>query len=128
MLRMLFTVLLVGLVAIALGIGLRFAVAMARGRDPQRASRITTRSAVAVVTAALSLLTVGFSVAAELGGGMFGWVSAHPFAASNGALGIFGAISSWAGIGVEPWQWIAVAMLIPAAVLLIYELGGEGVS
>lgn len=126
--EMLLTVLVVGLVAIALGIGIRFAVAIARGRDPQRASRITTRNTVAVVGATLSLLTVGLSAAAEIGGGAFAWISAHPFAASNGALGIFGAVSSWAGINVQPWQWIAVAMLIPSFVLLVYELGEEGVS
>lgn len=128
MLNTLLTALLLGLVALALGIGLRFGLAMARGRDPQKASKITTRSAVAVVGAALSLLTVGLSAAAELGGGAFAWVSAHPFAASNGALGAFGAVSSWAGIGVEPWQWLAVAMLIPGVVLLVYELSEEGVS
>ncbi len=118
----LLTVLLVALAATALVIGLRFALALSRGRDPRAASRITTRKTVAGVTAGLSVLTVGLTAAAEAGSGTIAWISAHPFAASNGALGVFGAVSTWAGLGIEPWQWIAVAMIVPSAVLLIYEV------
>lgn len=118
----LLTVLLVALAAAALAIGLRFALAVSRGRDPRQASRITTRKTVAGVTAGLSVLSVGLMAAAEAASGSIAWISAHPFAASNGALGLLGAISSWAGIGIDPWQWIAVALIVPSAVLLIYEV------
>lgn len=118
----LLTVLLVALAATALVIGLRFALAVSRGRDPREASRITTRKTVAAVGAGLSVLTFGLTAAAEAGGGAIAWIGAHPFAASNGAMGLFGAVSSWAGINVEPWQWVAVALVVPAGVLLIYEV------
>lgn len=118
----LLTVLLAGLALAALAIGLRFVIALARREDPREASRITTRNTVAVVGGGLTVLTVGLTALAEAGGGAVAWISAHPFAASNGALGLFGAVSSWAGIGIEPWQWVAVALIVPAAVLLIYEV------
>lgn len=118
----LLTVLLVALSVAGLAIGLRFVVALARREDPRKASKITTQKTVAVVGGGLSVLMVGLTALAEAGGGAVGWISAHPFAASNGALGVFGAVSSWAGIGIDPWQWVAAALIVPAAVLLIYEV------
>jgi hypothetical protein len=117
---------LLALVAAVLVVGGRFLVAYRREEDLGEAADITAEAVIAVVAGAFGVGAMGLVELSQLLGGLTSWIGMHPFGVSNGILAGLGAVTAWAGITVSPQQWLGVGLLVPAVVLLLYDLEEGG--